>query len=353
MPKARLCIEEQLDPALAIGRGRACWQACTPSTPVSLYGASLQGQTVVLGAYQQAHQALADAGSTGLPVLQRSTGGGSVLAGTGIVYVALGLYDRSALMSCPPLRILNRNVRGALQGLRLAGANAHYFGRDFLSVELRPAAYVAWQAAADGRVLVELFISDRSSCWLQAAQVGYPPRNEDPFRGKLPITLQEAGARVHDAALVESIAQGYASGFACEWQKQPLSPQELAQAEVTSAAQAQATQRDALTWSAVYEESIGFVSAGVALDGAGKLRDVQLAGDFFCDDAGAAGLRRALSGVTPSADMLGRALDAVYGRSGHELEGVRSLQTFQEAILDAVQRARAAGAAGATSAPSP
>ena len=96
-----------------------------------------------------------------------------------------------------------------------------------------------------------------------------------------------------------------------------------------------------LAWSRPREEAIGFVSAGVLLDASGKLRQIQLAGDFFQDHGCQAALQRALLGVEPSPETIGRALDTVYVRSGHELEGVRSLLTFREAILDAVSGARA------------
>ncbi|HEX7477547.1 MAG TPA: hypothetical protein VF331_07050 [Polyangiales bacterium] len=344
MTAARLCIEEHVDPALALARGQLCWNACSPAQPVSLYAASLAGSALILGAHQHATQALSPQTLAAERVLRRSTGGATMLAREGVSYVALGLHERSALMSCPPQRILNRNVRGTLHGLRLAGTSAAYFGRDFISVEVRPAVYTAWQATADGRVLLEFFICESQLCWPAAEQLGYPTRSEDPFRGKSPITLQQAGARVHGAALLQEIAHGHAVAFGCEWQPLALTDAQCAQAEALAARQHDGATPDTLVWSALYEEAIGFVSAAVSLDTVRKLDSVRLAGDFFADDASHAALVRALRGVEPRPELIGRALDAVYAGGRHELEGVRSLQTFQEAMLDSLQRTRAAAA---------
>ncbi len=342
MSDAQVCIEDQLEPASALARGQAFCEACTPSEPVALYGATLRGDSLVLGAYQHAAQALAKASLEHGTILRRATGGATVRAGDGIIYLALGLHQRSALMTCPKLRILNRNVRGALQGLRLLGVAAHYFGRDFISVDVRPAAYIGWQAWPDGRVVLELFVSATTSYVPAPEQLGYPAREHDPHHGKAPITLAEAGAKALDATVVEKIAAGYESAFGAQFRSITLAREELDRAgEVAQAQHVLIDESEKLSWSSPREEAIGFVSAGVSLDRSGKLDQVRLAGDFFQDAGCPASLTRTLQGVEPSDALIGRGLDAVYAQGSHELEGVRSLRTFQEAILEAVEHARA------------
>src|ERR1700712_317353 len=117
MPEGRLCIETDVDPARALLLGAALGHDLTAERPLALYGATLPGVSEA--------------------PLRRQTGGATVRVGAGISYVALALRDRSTLMACPPGRLLNRNVRGVLQGLRLTGVATNYFGRDFLSLGAR------------------------------------------------------------------------------------------------------------------------------------------------------------------------------------------------------------------------
>ncbi len=354
MPEARLYIEEEAAPAVALDRASAMWDAVATDAqyPVAMYGTALRGDAWVLGAYQHAGQVLPSPqvlpGNAMPPLVRRHSGGVMLRAGEGITYAALALRDRHALMPCPRSRILNRNVRGALQGLRLAGIIAHYFGRDFLSVEARPIAYVGWGARADGRVLLEFFFCDAQVCFVPPRELGYPARRDDPFRGKDPWTLEQAHLHTHrppDAPprisggrLVEHLAEGYRAGYQAAFERCEI-PQAW-QAREARAGLAPDPDAAELHWSHPIEEAIGFVSAGVSLDSAAKLSRVRMSGDFFADEACAITLERMLVGVAPSADHIGRAVDAAYGQTGSDVEGVRDLRTFQTAILDAVARAR-------------
>ena len=354
MPDARLYIEEDVEPAVALDRSEQLWKSVASDAPVAMYGANLRGGDVwVLGAHQHVGQVLPTPqmlhGNATPPLLRRSTGGVMLRASEGIVYAALALRDRNALMPCPRSRILNRNVRGALQGLRTAGIVAHYFGRDFLSVDARPAAYVSWGARADGRVLLEFFLCDTHTCFISPRELGYPARKDDPFRGKEAWTLEQAYFQTHRApdaaprvmrtALVEHLAEGYRAGYQAAFERSPI-PEAWRASEPRTGLPPD-PDAAALHWSHPVEEAIGFVSAGVSLDSAGKLSRVRICGDFFADDSCAITLERILVGVAPSSEHIGRAVDSAYGQTGHDVEGVRDLHTFQTAILDAVARARA------------
>jgi hypothetical protein len=50
-------------------------------------------------------------------------------------------------------------------------------------------------------------------------------------------------------------------------------------------------------------------------------------------------LERVLLGVSPTADHVGRAVDAAFAHAGYDVEGIRSLRTFQDAIIDAAAAA--------------
>ena len=151
-------------------------------------------------------------------------------AGDGVLYVSLALQDASALLPCPPGKLLNRYVRGALTGLRALGYPAHYFGRDFISLDALPVAYVAWAAQRSGVVQIELFIAHRRSFVLPAEHSAYPEPSEPPFRGRVPTTLEEhKPCPARDA--LHAIANGYTRAFHVEARPLELGRRELERAE--------------------------------------------------------------------------------------------------------------------------
>ena len=64
------------------------------------------------------------------------------------------------------------------------------------------------------------------------------------------------------------------------------------------------------------------------------------AGDFFAHRACAETLERTLIGVSPTPELVGRAVDTAYAKPEHDFEGVRNLKSLQEAILDAADLAK-------------
>ncbi len=338
MIQGRLVFDEPLPPAVAFARSGVVCGGTTPERPAVMYAASFRDEALVLGEHQRSNQALDARARVEHPVCRRLTGGGTLRAAPGVLYVALGLHERSTFMACPKLRILNRNVRGALVGLRTLHVQAHYFGRDFVSVEARPGAFIGWSTTPDGRVLLELFVACSTSYLPDASTSGYPVRAQDPLRGKTAITLAEAQVHDDERSVARAIASGYASLFHATWNENALEASER-DAESWRAEVSAEDADDELAWSSPLEEAIGFVSAGVKLDSAGKLSRVVLAGDFFQGRGAPAAPERTLLGVTPSSEPIGRSLDAVYAHGPNEIEGVKSLTSLQSAILDAAARA--------------
>lgn len=327
---------ESLRPALA-GQGH------DPTLSATLYAAELTGAAAVLGAYQHAPHALS-AGHD-LEVLRRTTGGASVWGGTGVLYVALALRDASALIACPPGKILNRYVRGLLNGLRALGLPAHYFGRDFVSLDAEPVAYVAWEEHPFGSVRLEAFIGHARTFALPQELSAYPTPEEPRFRGRALTTLIERSSRPLDPrATLEAIGHGHVRAFGAQlegsFDSSVLTDEQLARATILAASTDQGEELPGLHWSAPHEEVIGFVGAGVALDASGRIRAVRLRGDFFMSSSVASELEERLVGSAPTADAFAQALDDVLAARVGLIEGVRSLRSLQAALLDATERAR-------------
>lgn len=326
MPAGHFTFQPAVPVAEALSLGAALPETLTPAFPIALYAAALQGDSLCLGHYQHEEQAL---GAEDRAWLRRASGGVTVRAGDGIVYLALALADRSTLMKCPPGRLLNRNVRGVLTGLRQHGVAINYFGRDFLSVGAEPAIYVGWDIRSDDRVLLEFFVARESAWFVPASELAYPDRQEPALRGRTPTQIAQLTA----AELAQAIADGHARSFAVTWVDD-------AQASTLTAApeQREALASRALTWSHPREEAIGFVSAGVRLDAHNRFAEVSIAGDFFAHRACTATLQTQLLGREPNERDVGEAVDAVFARSGYDVEGIRNLSVIRDAILEAAER---------------
>jgi lipoate-protein ligase A len=91
-------------------------------------------EAIVLGSFQRGSEVSSD-----LPIVRRGSGGAACRVGPGSVWVQLFFSS----LEVPPDKILNRLVRPLLRAMTKTGAHAHYFGRDWVSVDHRPAAMVA------------------------------------------------------------------------------------------------------------------------------------------------------------------------------------------------------------------
>ncbi len=344
MTHARTHCDQPLPAAEALARGYSLLEAVGAERPVLLYAAPLQGAAVVLGAYQHAGHALRPEAfdALALPVLRRRSGGAAGWAAQGVLYLALGLREASTLMACPPGRILNRNVRGMLAGLRARGVAAHYFGRDFVAFGTEPGIYLGWDEHGSGRVLLEAFVALETAFTPAAELGGYPPPSDPPLRGKRPTTLRAAGLALPAAEVVAALFEGHAKAFGLTLQPEPPSAAELARAaSLRSGLSVDLGEQDGLCWAPPRQEAIGFVSAGVRLDAEGRLQALRLGGDFYQHHDCPAQLQARLLGRLPDAGTLGSALDAVYAARPGLIEGVRTLDTLRAALLDAVAAARA------------
>jgi hypothetical protein len=345
MSTLQVCIESKVSAALALSRAAALAEAVSFAGehrmgPASLYAAELTGAATVLGAHQHARHALR---SPHGEVLRRATGGSALWGGDGVLFVSLALQDCNALVMCPPGKLLNRYVRGALAGLRELGYSAHYFGRDFVSLNALPVAYVGWSEQRSGLVQLELFIAHTRGFALPAEDGAYPVLSAPAFRGRQPTTLTEAKP-VDAPAVLEAIGHGYARSYGAEEQPLALDLKHLERARQLDPVIRVIDERPGLAWSAPHEEAIGFVSAGIALDAQGLISAARIAGDFFMHSDCHAELEEALAGKPPTDETFASAIDAVLANRVGLIEGVRSLRTIHAAFLDATRGAQAAGA---------
>jgi hypothetical protein len=308
-----------------------------------LWAGSAREEAIALGAFER------DVGSAsqrttppsdGRLRVRRGSGGPSVRLGPGTLWVALLLPRVDALVDCDEKRIVNRYVRPLLRALTRAGAPAHYFGRDWISVKHRPAAWIGFaHDATTGRVLVESFI---------ARETPFAASPRASFLDKVPGTLAEiTGTPVAEDRLTDAVARAFAEmyGQAVVDGGADLAPHVKSGMNIHSASSAKGegplpggdldgapANGDALSeeppWTATTEEAIGLVGAG--LDAAGRFR---VGGDFLASRDAVAALENELPATRD--DGLGSLLDRTLGAPHVALDGIRSLASLRDVILAA------------------
>lgn len=306
----------------ALDLGRGALHLVGSRVRVAVATAELSGDARVIGAYQRPQDAIVSQ----VPIFRRETGGPAVVAGEGILYLALALSDASALMLCPRDRVLNRNVRPILGALRRLGGSAHYFGREWISLERRPAGLVAWTRQPGGAVLLETFLGAERPYAPSDEELAWAPSGPRML-GKAPITLREAlGTPPSARALAEACAAACAD-------MQPLAVEERAIGPLPASP---SEHHRAMRWSRPREIPIGFVRAGLAFEASGIVADAALSGDFFQDADAPEKLRAALVGGLATPERLRDVLNAIYGPSGAVIEGLRSLQPVLDGFLELI-----------------
>jgi hypothetical protein len=248
-----------------------------------------------------------------------------VALGEGTVHVALALAHPGAIVACDERRIVNRYVRPLLRALTKtfprghdakgtpSGAQAHFFGADWVDMLHRPVAWVGFaHDAASRRTLFEAFVAVRAP---------FAGGGRAAFRGKAPATLEElAGATLDPHRIADAIVEAYVevSGGLL-----------AAEASLAESPTDRAPRDDGgdPPWVATIEEAIGIVAAGP--DARGVFR---VGGDLFVSrDA----LVR-LEGRIAAGDDPTRAVDETLAAPGVAIDGVRSLTSVRDVIVRAL-----------------
>ena len=243
---------------------------------------------------------------------RRGSGGPTVFVGPGTVHVLLALSRPDALVACDAPRLVNRYVRPLLRALTKVGATAHYFGRDWVSVSGRPAAWVGFSHhAGSGRAAFEAFV---------AVTTPFAREARASFQGKVAGSLEEiVGKPTNRQTVARAVVQAYADAYGS-----------LRDAALPAAPSVARPLDDDTPWRATVEEVIGTLGAGP--DRVGAFR---VGGDLMASCDAIAALERAIAALPQRADeeTVGRAVDDALSAPGVAVQGLKSLASVRDVVM--------------------
>ncbi len=230
------------------------------------------------------------------------------------MHVALTLAHPGALTPCDEKHIVNRSVRPLLRGLTKvvgAGGPASFFGRDWVSIAHRPAAWVGFaHDATTRRTLFEAFVAVRTP---------FAITERPSFRGKAQGTVELIANRaLAPDRVAEAIAEAYASGTDWFAVDMPTPGDELDLDDP----------RIDPPWAATCDEAIGTLGAGK--DARGMFR---VGGDLLVSRDALGRLEYRAAGA--SEGDIGLIVNETLGAPGVALDGVRSLGNVRDMIVRA------------------
>jgi len=275
----------------------------------------------VLGAFQRAASALnlPRLADLPLPVRRRASGGPALRVGPGTLHVLVTLPTVATLTPGDAPRLVNRHVRPLLRALTRVGHKpAHFLGRDWVSIDRVPVAWVGFaHHAGSGHAAFEAFVAVTHSVALPSVDDGYPARSllEHP---KTPTTLQALTSQPLSVELVaDAIRAAYEKEYGDHLQEQTWSWE----------TRLPLAHDERPPWSTLVEEAIGYIGASAA-----PAREI--GGDFFASSDLVSAINAWWSSQPENVDhaTLENALFEMLRAKPYALEGIRNLQSLVRAI---------------------
>ncbi len=307
----------------------------------------LPGRLVSLGRYHlyagpDTHQEIS--------VYRRLSGGRIAGAGQGWLGCALILPSRDSLLprkapGLKPEQVMNRYVRGVLTGLRNIGADCFYPGRDAVTVERREIAICSFETDSSGALLFETMIAINRG--LDALVYDLELLDPDgaltcPMYGAETVTTlaRELGRDIPADKAAGAIEAGYETLFG-QLRRRQLTDDERSQAEYRGAGLAAsgwltARKRDpSLTLLGRERIQLGVAEAHLALDAAGKIERMMIAGDLIANSSGLAEFERELSGKRFDLMSVSAAIAKIYADDANYILGIGDLTNLSQLIMKA------------------
>ncbi len=344
--RVRFFCQENLLPALSLATDRFFLSAVRETGTAVLRVYSFSGDVILLGRYHALGE-LPDPHAVTLA--RRLSGGRAVPAGQGFGQFSLILPHRSAFFSddpynLAPFQVLNRYARPILHGLKAAGRDAFYPGRDLFTVRQQPLGWISFTTEENGALLCEggLAVS-RDLSLLPYLLDRADPRGTIPCQFFTPeqVTSLErvTGKPFSLPQTAAMLRHGFAQQPVLELVDQALSSAE--QVTISALAESQSARawlqsrplRPDLPWHAMTATQLGVLQIRFALTVEKTLAEVQVSGDLIANPAAVSALEQGLRGCPVEREALWRMVDQTFLQPQHYLLGVGPLATIPDTIL--------------------
>jgi lipoate-protein ligase A len=279
---------------------------------------------------------------------RRHSGGRNVPFGDGFVGVSIVLPHRSALVSddpsaLAPHQVLNRCVRGILEGFKSAGIPAFYPGRDWVTVDGRIIGMVSFEVGCDGGLVFEAVI---------AASRDFT-HNVDALDGSRMPKLsgddvtsirQQLGVGLELSEIAEVVTRGYARHFDLSFETAAAfgpQPEEIAGLACDRFERgrwlAPRIPAPGLRHRASAAIMLGILEAWVAPAPGSRLGTVLLGGDIIANSGGIETLQARLKGCPADRASIAAVVAEVLAMPDHFFLGVPDAGVIAATIMQALQ----------------
>ena len=291
--------------------------------------------------------------TAGVQLHRRQSGGRAIPFGDGFVGMTLVLPHRSALFSddpfaLAPYQVMNRYVRGILEGCKLVGVPAFYPGRDVITVDRRVLGLVSFEVDHTGALLFEAIIANRRDFrvlrhLLDGADQQGMINAEMPTAGDTTCLSQELGVQLTTAEVADMLRRGYEKQFDLTFAEHILTPLEERAIEATATHEfhddrwlRQRQRRSDLDHHAVERVQLGTFEAYFSLEQNRFIKEIVFAGDFIANSPAIARLEHELS-LCPAE---WRAIDAVasdvFAQPQHFILGIGRTRAIADTICKGI-----------------
>jgi lipoate-protein ligase A len=297
----------------------------------------LVGHVLSLGRYHL----LPEGGAATAAMARRPSGGRAVPAGEGFAGVSLVLPHRSALFAADPFalapaQVMNRYVRGILEGCKLAGIPAFYPGLDAITVGGRTLGLVSFEVDAHGALLFEsiLAIGEDFSA-LPALLETLDPSGTVAARLMTADETTSFARELGRAPALDEVAawmrSGYEERLGLRCVERTLDVPALADVEERAWLESR-RRRPALARRGSVASLLGVLEAHFGL-AQGRVEDIVFSGDFLADSAAIVRLEDELRGCAGERVALERVVHGVFADPAHFILGIGPVTTLSDAIL--------------------
>jgi lipoate-protein ligase A len=286
-------------------------------------------------------------------LVRRFSGGRAIPFGDGFVGLALVLPHRSALYSDDPTalaphQVMNRYVRGILEGGRLVNIPAFYPGRDFITVGQRVLGLVSFEVNHTGALLFEAIIANtRDFSVLPALLDRVDPSGVIKAEMLMPDSTtclaHELGTELTIEEVADLLRRGYENQFRLRCEPHTLTAVEHQAIEVTAASEfhdgrwlRQRVVGADLDRRASARVQLGVFETYFALEQGRFIKDILFAGDFIANSPAIRQLEHDLRGCPAEWRAINAVTSEIFSRPENYILGIGREHTITDTICKGI-----------------